>query len=274
MKTFNLSSDIKYILKCLIKNIIYHDLTNNNYFNYKNKKPYIIGISGSVASGKSTFSHWLQKALKKNFVDKSISVVTTDSFLYSNKTLKLLGLLGEKGFPKTYNINELINFFLNIKYGVSNSIVVPIYSHFCNDIILDRYNILRRSDIFIIEGLHIFNPYFYEKIYSYFSLSDFFNFSVYIDADDILLEEWYLNRFLRFRCISKSYPSSCFNFYSKISYKNAKNIAIGIWYEINYKNLKENIFISKKYANFVITKKHDHSINCIQLRYKNNIRYY
>ncbi|WP_154017305.1 type I pantothenate kinase [Buchnera aphidicola] len=274
MRIFNLNKHTEYILKCLIRNITHYDSQCVNFFSYNNRKPYIIGISGSVASGKSTMSHWLQIVLKNYFVKKRVSVVTTDNFLYPNKILHFLGLMQNKGFPKTYDVKSLVNFFLDIKFGISNKIVIPVYSHLQNDIVFNRSAIVKNSDIFIIEGLHIFNPDFYKQKNVNFFVSNFFNFSMYIDVDNLLLEDWYLNRFLKLKYISKFFTNSFFNIYSKISDKTVKNIAIKIWYDVNFKNLEKNIILSKKYTNFVIKKNFDHSISSVSLRRQDNIKRY
>ncbi|XBC41304.1 MAG: type I pantothenate kinase [Buchnera aphidicola (Nurudea yanoniella)] len=264
MKTVELDKNIENILKYLVKDILYNDLVNSYSSENKNTKPYILGITGSVSVGKSTMSRILQKGLKKYFTNKNISIITTDSFLYSNEILNNLGLMEQKGFPKTYDIYRLKKFFLDITFGIQN-INIPVYSHFFQNIVPSCNKIVQKSDIFIIEGLHILNPYFYitQKDGSFY-FSDFFNFSIYMDAKDEFLIEWYLNRFLRLRKISKFYPRSFFNFYFKMSLNDAINYAIRVWYKINYKNLKENIFFTKQYANLIINKNFEHEINYVK----------
>ncbi|XBC42569.1 MAG: hypothetical protein U0T58_00210 [Buchnera aphidicola (Meitanaphis elongallis)] len=156
-----------------------------------------------------------------------------------------------------------------------SNIVIPTYSHFFYDIIPYSKKVIERSDIFIIEGLHILCPFLYQRQENdRLFLSNIFNFLIYLDAHELLLREWYLNRFLKLRYISQFYPSSFFNIYSKMSYREAVNIADNIWYNINYVNLKKNILPTKKYANFVLTKNFNHNINSIQLMRKDNIRYH
>ncbi|XBC38766.1 MAG: type I pantothenate kinase [Buchnera aphidicola (Melaphis rhois)] len=274
MKYVNFHINIDYFFECLLKNILYSDIMYKKHYRCNNKKPYIIGISGSVASGKSTISKWLKMVLRKYFVSKNISIVTTDSFLYSNRILYDLDLMKKKGFPQTYNINNLIKFLIDIRYGIRN-VTIPVYSHFYQDIIPNSNTLIKNTDIFIIEGLHVLNPWLYEiKTNGCFSLSDFFNFLIYINADDLLLKEWYLHRFLKLRYISKFFPESFFNYYSKISYKEAMEIATQIWENTNYENLKINILPTKEYANFIITKGYNHNIDHIQLRNKIDILYY
>ncbi|XBC38229.1 MAG: type I pantothenate kinase [Buchnera aphidicola (Floraphis choui)] len=271
MKILNSYLHFKYIIRHLVTDILYNDIIYRKNFEHNNKTPYIIGISGSVAVGKSTISKWFKDVLKTFFVTKNISIITTDNFLYSNKILYELGLIEKKGFPQTYNMKQLIKFFLDIRLGVNN-IAIPVYSHFFYDIIPNFKKIVYKSDIFIVEGLHILNPLLYriKKNNRYISLN-FLNFSIYIDADYLFLKEWYLTRFLKLRYISKFYSNSFLNYYSKMSCKDAMNMATKIWYNTNYRNLKENILPTRKYADYIITKNYNHEINNIQYMNKNNI---
>ncbi|XBC39278.1 MAG: type I pantothenate kinase [Buchnera aphidicola (Nurudea shiraii)] len=265
MKNLYLSSSIKDILKYLVQDILKNDLMHLKLGTCENKKPYILGVTGSVAVGKSTMSHKLKLGLQNYFTKKNVSVVTTDSFLFSNEILSSLGLMKHKGFPDTYDIRKLIDFFLKIQSGISN-IVIPVYSHFFQNVVLNSNKMIENSDIFIIEGLHILNPSFYmTKKRNSFLLSKFFNCSIYIDADDLFLKEWYLSRFLYLRKMSKFYPDSFFNFYYKMSLNDAINVASKTWYEVNYKNLKKNIFLTQEYADFIVIKDFNHDINCIKI---------
>ncbi|XBC43363.1 MAG: type I pantothenate kinase [Buchnera aphidicola (Meitanaphis flavogallis)] len=266
MMIFTLNSNINHVLHFLVKDIMCHDLIYAKNFKKKHKKPYIIGISGSVASGKSTISQWLRIILQQYFIKKTVSVINTDSFLYPNKVLNTLGLMTQKGFPITYNIDFLVRFFLDVKSGMSN-MIIPVYSHFFYDIIPDFHRVVYSSDIFIIEGLHILYPFLYKrKDLSY--LSNIFNFSIYIDANDTSLIRWYLSRFLKLRYMSQFYSNSFFNDYSKMSYTEVINSAMEIWYNINYKNLKKHISPTRRYADCIIKKRYNHSIDFVQ--FKNN----
>ncbi|CRK85828.1 Pantothenate kinase [Candidatus Providencia siddallii] len=266
--------EIYFPLSCLLNFCINH--TKNSKSVFKNflgsnfyKKPYLIGIAGSVAVGKSTTARVLQFLLTNDSKSRKVDLITTDGFLHSNKMLNDKKIMNKKGFPQSYDISNLIEFVSQIKSGVRN-ITIPVYSHLTYDIVPNKVQLVDQPDILILEGLNVLQTikdYIYKPYHSMF-VSDFIDFSIYVDADPQLLRQWYINRFLKFRSSSFLDPKSYFYCYSKLTEKEAVNIAGLIWDKINGLNLKENILPTKERANLIIIKGKDHSIQNIHL--KNN----
>ncbi|QLB20528.1 type I pantothenate kinase [Vespertiliibacter pulmonis] len=230
------------------------------------KVPYIISIAGSVSVGKSTSARILQALLASWPTERKVSLVTTDGFLYPLSILEEKNLLKRKGFPESYDTHRLIQFISDIKAG-KRKIKAPIYSHLTYDIVPDKFNEIDQPDIVILEGLNVLQAgiHYPSNPHNIF-VSDFVDFSVYVDADEELLLKWYINRFLKFRRSAFSDPNSYFHHYSKLSEQEAISIATKIWNEINGLNLRNNILPSRERANLILVKGEDHAVQTVKLR--------
>lgn len=224
------------------------------------KVPYIISIAGSVAVGKSTTARILQALLTQ--ANRRVDLITTDGFLYPLEKLKQLDLLGKKGFPVSYDTHALIQFVSDIKSG-KKAVKAPVYSHLTYDIIPGQYTEINQPDILIIEGLNVLQRG--HKAHNLF-VSDFVDFSIFVDAEETLLKSWYIKRFLKFRKSAFADPNSYFHHYAKLSEKKAIEIASHIWDTINGVNLHENILPTKERASLILVKGEDHAINTVKLR--------
>ncbi|MGY4675668.1 type I pantothenate kinase [Ursidibacter arcticus] len=230
------------------------------------KVPYIISIAGSVSVGKSTSARILQALLSQWTEERKVSLITTDGFLYSLATLEEKNLLKRKGFPESYDIHSLIRFVSDIKSG-KRQVKAPIYSHITYDIIPDQFNEVDQPDILILEGLNVLQTGMnYPASPHNVFVSDFVDFSIYVDADEDLLKKWYINRFLKFRRSAFSDPNSYFHHFSKLSEQEAISTASTIWDEINGLNLRQNILPSRERANLILVKGDDHAIQTVKLR--------
>ncbi|AWX16256.1 type I pantothenate kinase [Mergibacter septicus] len=225
------------------------------------KAPYIISIAGSVAVGKSTTARILQSLLSCWPETRKVDLITTDGFLYPLAVLKEKGLLSKKGFPISYDAQALIQFVSNVKSGKRN-VKVPIYSHLTYDIVPDQFIEVDQPDILILEGLNVLQRNNSHNTY----VSDFVDFSIFVDADETLLRSWYIKRFLKFRSSAFTDPNSYFQHYSKLSESEAIEIASQLWDTINGCNLRENILPTRERANLILTKGEDHLVKNIRLR--------
>ncbi|KAB7898701.1 type I pantothenate kinase [Rouxiella sp. S1S-2] len=230
------------------------------------KIPYVIGIAGSVAVGKSTTARLLQALLSRWPEHRSVELITTDGFLYPNKTLNERGIMKKKGFPQSYDIQQLVKFVSEVKSGAKN-VSAPVYSHLIYDVIPDGNKVINQPDILILEGLNVLQsgmdyPHDPHRVF----VSDFVDFSIYVDAPEDLLQSWYINRFLKFRQGAFSDPDSYFHHYSKLPEAEAVQIATGLWNDINGLNLKENILPTRERASLIMTKSANHAVENVRLR--------
>ena len=229
------------------------------------KYPFIIGVAGSVASGKSTFSRILELLLKKSLKGFNIKLLTTDGFLYPNSVLKENNLMEKKGFPESYDIDSFYKFLSSVKAGVSKT-YAPIYSHNLYDIIPDEKLEIIDPDVVIIEGINVLQSAKSKDKKTILEVQDFLNFSIYLDADERNLRQWYIDRFLSLRLAALNNKEDFFNRFSSIDIDQAKEIANSIWEKINLINLNENILPTKYKANLILKKNINHKTNEIWLR--------
>jgi len=230
------------------------------------KVPFIIGIAGSVAVGKSTTARILQELLQRWPSHPKVDLVTTDGFLYPNKALVCQGKMERKGFPDSYDIGHLLRFLAAIKSG-QRQVAAPVYSHLSYDILPDKTVIINQPDILILEGLNVLQSRPLPKdgkIVPF--VSDFFDFSIYIDADTTLISRWYEDRFMRLRETAFQNPQSFFHRYSHFSEEQARAEAKKIWATINLKNLEENILPTRPRASLILRKGANHLVEQVALR--------
>jgi type I pantothenate kinase len=227
---------------------------------YSQKVPYVIGVAGSVAVGKSTFARILQALLSRWPDHPQVDLVTTDGFLHPNKVLEDRGLMNRKGFPESYDTRRLIQFLRELKSGAEEA-TAPVYSHVVYDIVPGDEVVVRRPDILILEGLNVLQVGDAGEF-----VSDYFDFSIYIDADEPAIEEWYVQRFLKLRETVFQDPNSFFRHYAELTTDEAIETARFIWREINGKNLRENIAPTKTRASLLLKKEADHRVGQVSLR--------
>jgi type I pantothenate kinase len=227
------------------------------------KVPYIIGIAGSVAVGKSTTARVLKALLSRWPNTPKVDLITTDGFLLPNSVLQREGLMEKKGFPESYDGAGLIRFLTDVKAG-KQRVEAPVYSHLVYDVVKGETVVVDRPDILIVEGLNVLLP---NKLGSKLPfVSDFFDFSVYRDAADDDLESWYIKRFMRLRETAFRDPRSFFRNYASLSDAEAVETARSIWRRINLRNLHENILPTRARAGLVLTKGSAHHIEQVALR--------
>ncbi len=228
--------------------------------------PYVIGLAGSVAVGKSTTARLLQSLLAHFPAHPRVDLVTTDGFLYPNETLLRQGLLARKGFPESYDRRGLVRFVAEVKAGRA-AVSAPVYSHLSYDIVPDEVVVVRQPDVLILEGLNVLQtgsgvPDRAPRAF----VSDFFDFSIYVDAEERHVREWYVERFLNLRATAFLDPASYFHRYAALREPEAIETAGRIWREINGVNLEENILPTRGRARLILQKGSDHTVHEVLLR--------
>nr|WP_051191951.1 type I pantothenate kinase [Microbacterium luticocti] len=224
--------------------------------------PFVVGVAGSVAVGKSTIARLLRELMSRWSDTPRVELVTTDGFLYPNAELERRGLMDRKGFPESYDRRALVDFLIDIKSGAAEA-RAPFYSHMRYDIVPDARVTVRRPDVLIVEGLNVLQP---PPTPNDVAVSDLFDFSIYVDADAAHIERWYVDRFLALRHGAFSNPNSFFKVFADISDDEAVARALRFWNEINLPNLEENVLPTRHRATLVLRKGPDHAVEHVQLR--------
>jgi type I pantothenate kinase len=243
-----------------------HKVTHTFLGNSTEKVPYVIGVAGSVAVGKSTTARVLQALLARWPNHPKVDLVTTDGFLFPNAVLEARGLMKRKGFPESYDRRRLVKFVADVKSG-ADEVIAPVYSHLAYDIQPGEEHVVRKPDIMILEGLNVLQSGVSRvENYTPVFVSDYFDFSIYVDAYEDHIRHWYVERFLTLRRTAFRNPASYFHRYAVLSDEGAREKALSIWNEINAANLIENILPTRTRAFLILEKGADHSVRSVKLR--------
>ena len=227
--------------------------------------PYIIGIAGSVAVGKSTASRILQALLSRWPNHPQVDLVTTDGFLFPLRDLEAKGIAQRKGFPESYDVRRLLRFLADVKSGLPE-VLAPVYSHRAYDIVPGEYQPVRQPDVVIVEGLNVLQTRTRRGKSPTMFVSDFFDFTIYVDAGESDIEHWYVERFLTLRATVFQDPSSYFHRYAALTTAEAAATARRIWQTINLVNLRDNVLPTRERAHLVLEKGRDHAVRRVRLR--------
>lgn len=230
------------------------------------RTPFVIGVAGSVAVGKSTVSRLLQELLRRAPGSPKVDLITTDGFLFPNAELQRRGLLDRKGFPESYNRRALLQFVMDVKSGEPR-VLAPVYSHLVYDIVDGEHIAVESPDILIVEGLNVLQPARVEADgRPGLAVSDFFDFTVFVDAEEEHIKEWFTERFFALRSTAFADPASYFRRFTDLSDKEAALLASQIWDTINGPNLRQNIAPTRERATAILVKGPDHTIESIRIR--------
>ncbi len=256
------------LLSMLIERTVTTALIASNFLDKPvNSRPYIIGVAGSVAVGKSTTARLIKALLSNIMPDKNVELVTTDGFLQPNKYLQQYDLMTRKGFPESYDLSSLLSFLTSLCAG-KRDLEVPIYSHHHYDVMQDEKLIIDQPDVLILEGLNILQTGSHSVIGEKLSpfVSDYLNFSIFVDAEINDIKSWYLARLLSFYHNQLQQEDAYFHFLSKLHEEELLKFGSKVWHEVNELNLLENILPFRQRANLVLHKAVDHSVSEVLLR--------
>lgn len=222
---------------------------------------FMIGVSGSVAVGKSTSARVLQRLLEKYYPDKRIELITTDGFLYPNAELERRGIMNRKGFPESYDMPTLLEFMSKVKTGFGD-VEYPMYSHEIYDIVPGEKAVMQKPDVLIVEGINAFQLPENQQTY----MNEFFDFSIYIDADPLDIKKWYMDRFVVLMESAKNDPTNYFYKISQWPQEKVEDYGNEVWYTINLTNLVQHILPTRGRADVILHKEVDHSIDNVYVR--------